>query len=103
MTWYLATSGFYYRTPVGGLAFIPMSDGSKVTLNTDDPGYFISGMMNTMLPPVAATGAFTPQELAQFMINAFDAAWLPRDPRHPHLQPCDEPDPEVAADPETES
>lgn len=35
LTWYLATSGFYYRTPVGGLASIPMSDGSKVTLNTD--------------------------------------------------------------------
>ena len=52
--------------------------GLKVTMNTDDPGYFISGTMNTMLPPVAATGAFTPQELGQFMINAFDAAWLPR-------------------------
>lgn len=35
LTWYLATSGFYYRTPVGGLTSIPMPDGSKVTLNTD--------------------------------------------------------------------
>jgi len=59
--------------------------GLKVTLNTDDPGYFISGAMNNMLPPVAATGAFTKEELSQFMINAFDAAWLPRDMRDAHI------------------
>jgi adenosine deaminase len=59
--------------------------GLKVTLNTDDPGYFISGMMNNMLPPVAATGAFTPAELGQFMINAFDAAWLPRATRDRYI------------------
>jgi adenosine deaminase len=59
--------------------------GLRVTLNTDDPGYFISGMMNTMLPPVAATGAFTPRELGQFMINAFDAAWLPREVRDGYI------------------
>jgi adenine deaminase len=59
--------------------------GLKVTLNTDDPGYFISGMMNNMLPPVAATGAFTRAELGQFMINAFDAAWLPRATRNRHI------------------
>lgn len=35
LTWYFATSGYDYRTPVGGLASIPMPDGSKVTLNTD--------------------------------------------------------------------
>src|SRR5262245_26861786 len=28
-------SGASYRTPVGGLASVPVSDGSKVTLNTD--------------------------------------------------------------------
>jgi adenosine deaminase len=59
--------------------------GLKVTLNTDDPGYFISGMMNAMLPPVAASGGFTPHELGQFMINAFDAAWLPRDERDRYI------------------
>lgn len=33
------------------------------------------------------------------------ATWLPHDPHHPHLEPCDEPEPEAvaAADPETES
>src|SRR5262245_3007071 len=60
--------------------------GLKVTMNTDDPGYFISGMMNTMLPPVAAAGAFTPEELGQFMINAFGAAWLPRDARDGYIR-----------------
>jgi transmembrane sensor len=34
-TWYSRTPGPYYRTPVGGLASVPMTDGSKVTLNTD--------------------------------------------------------------------
>jgi transmembrane sensor len=33
--WYLWPSGSSYRTPVGGLALVPMRDGSKVTLNTD--------------------------------------------------------------------
>lgn len=59
--------------------------GLKVTMNTDDPGYFISGMMNTMLPPVAAAGNFTKAELGDFMINAFDAAWLPRADRDAYI------------------
>lgn len=33
--WYLWPVGPSYRTPVGGLASVPMSDGSKITLNTD--------------------------------------------------------------------
>jgi adenosine deaminase len=60
--------------------------GLKVTLNTDDPGYFISGTMNHMLPPVAEEGKFSPAELAQFMIHAFDAAWLPRAERDGYIQ-----------------
>lgn len=35
LTWYVSTSGPYYHTPVGGIASVPMSDGSKVTLNTE--------------------------------------------------------------------
>lgn len=35
LTWYVSTRGPYYDTPVGGLASVPMTDGSKVTLNTD--------------------------------------------------------------------
>lgn len=33
--WYLWPAGASYRTPVGGLAAVPMSDGSRITLNTD--------------------------------------------------------------------
>jgi transmembrane sensor len=32
---YLRSGGPSYQTPVGGVAFVPMTDGSKVTLNTD--------------------------------------------------------------------
>ena len=60
--------------------------GLPVTLNTDDPGYFISGMMNDMLPPVAALGAFSAADLAQFMINAFAAAWLSREKRDGYIE-----------------
>lgn len=34
-TWLLWPGAASYRTPVGGLASVPMVDGSKVTLNTD--------------------------------------------------------------------
>lgn len=34
-TWYLQMRGPVYRTAVGGLASVPMQDGSRVTLNTD--------------------------------------------------------------------
>jgi transmembrane sensor len=35
VTLYVGHSGSVYRTPVGGITSLPMSDGSKVTLNTD--------------------------------------------------------------------
>lgn len=35
VAWYVWPTGPNYSTPVGGLASVPMSDGSKVTLNTD--------------------------------------------------------------------
>lgn len=35
VAWYFWLTGPDYSTPVGGLASVPMSDGSKVTLNTD--------------------------------------------------------------------
>lgn len=33
--WMLWPAGSSYQTPIGGVAFVPMADGSKVTLNTD--------------------------------------------------------------------
>lgn len=35
IAWYSWLSDSTYRTPVGGIAQVPMSDGSQVTLNTD--------------------------------------------------------------------
>jgi transmembrane sensor len=35
LLWHMQTSASSYRTPVGGTASVPMSDGSRVTLNTD--------------------------------------------------------------------
>lgn len=35
VVWYVWPAGSDYSTPVGGLASVPMSDGSKITLNTD--------------------------------------------------------------------
>jgi transmembrane sensor len=35
VAWLVWPGGPHYSTPVGGLASVPMSDGSKVTLNTD--------------------------------------------------------------------
>jgi adenosine deaminase len=60
--------------------------GLKVTVNTDDPGLFSSGTLGTLLPPVAATGNFMPADMAAFMINAFEAAWLPADQRAAYVE-----------------
>jgi transmembrane sensor len=35
ITWYAWPIGPSYRTPIGGIASVPMNDGSKITLNTD--------------------------------------------------------------------
>jgi transmembrane sensor len=35
VAWHVWETGPDYSTPVGGLSFVPMPDGSKVTLNTD--------------------------------------------------------------------
>ena len=50
--------------------------GLKVTLNSDDPGLFASGTMGKMLPAVMVAGGFSEAEMGQFMINAFEGAWL---------------------------
>lgn len=55
--------------------------GLKVTLNSDDPGLFPSSTLGRMLPAVAVAGGFSDQEMGQFMINAFQGAWLDKDKR----------------------
>jgi adenosine deaminase len=55
--------------------------GLKVTLNTDDPGLFLSGTLGTLLPPVAAAGNFSPADMSRLMIHAFESAFLPAQQR----------------------
>ncbi len=50
--------------------------GLKVTLNSDDPGLFASATLGSMLPAVMVAGGFTRAEMGQFMINAFEGAWI---------------------------
>ena len=50
--------------------------GLKVTLNSDDPGLFASATLGRMLPAVMVAGGFTRAEIGQFMINAFEGAWI---------------------------
>ncbi len=64
--------------------------GLTVTLNTDDPGLFASGTLGTLLPPVAGAGDFTPGEMAQFMIHAFESAWLPAKQRARYVREVEE-------------
>jgi transmembrane sensor len=35
ISWYGSARGPYYRTPIGSIASVPMTDGSEITLNTD--------------------------------------------------------------------
>ncbi|MSQ73444.1 MAG: adenosine deaminase [Betaproteobacteria bacterium] len=55
--------------------------GLKVTLNSDDPGVFVSGTLGSMLPPVAATGDFGESDLVRLMLNAFEGSWASREQR----------------------
>lgn len=55
--------------------------GLKVTLNSDDPGLFSSGTLGRMLPAVAVAGDFSDREMGEFMISAFEGAWIDRELR----------------------
>lgn len=50
--------------------------GLSVSLNSDDPGYFISGYMNNLLEGVAIDGNMGQAEVAAFVRKGFEAAWI---------------------------
>jgi adenosine deaminase len=60
--------------------------GIVVTVNSDDPGYFASSTMGTMLTEIGRAGLFTEAEIAQFMVNAFEFSWAPVATRKRHMQ-----------------
>lgn len=60
--------------------------GLKVSMHTDDPGYFASGYMNGMLTAVARHGALGREVLLQYMRNAFESAWCSPGTRDRYLR-----------------
>ena len=63
--------------------------GLSVSMNTDDPGYFVSGYMNNMLAAVATAGALSEADLSTYMRDAFSAAWLPDSEKSRYLTMVD--------------
>ena len=64
--------------------------GLKVTLNTDDPAEFTSEYMNRTLIGAVEGSGYTKEDLVQFMRNAFDGSWLPRDRKDMYIASLEE-------------
>jgi adenosine deaminase len=60
--------------------------GLKVTLNSDDPAEFNSGLMNQLLIGAVEGSGYTKGDVVQFMINAFDGSWLPQTSKDRYLE-----------------
>ncbi len=56
-----------------------------VTINSDDPEEFASRYLTNILIAVQREGAFSAQEMTQFMRNAFKGSWMPDDARKANL------------------
>ena len=51
--------------------------GVNVTLNSDDPAQFESGYLTELLISVQKASGYSKKDMTKFIINAFEAAWLP--------------------------
>lgn len=60
--------------------------GLRVCLNTDEPEEFASRYLTNTMQQVQKHGAFSAEEMTQFMRNAFDGAWISDDQRRRHLR-----------------
>ena len=60
--------------------------GICVTLNSDDPAQFESGYLNELLISVQKASGYSKADIAKFMINAFEAAWLPREEKDTYIK-----------------
>ena len=63
--------------------------GLRVTANTDDPGLFASGYLTNLLIGIQEASSYTRTEMARFMRNAFDGAWISDDERSRFLDRLD--------------
>lgn len=64
--------------------------GLKVTLNTDDPAEFTSGYMNRTLIGAVEGSGYSKGDIVQFMRNAFDGSWLPRERKNTYIASLEE-------------
>jgi adenine deaminase len=60
--------------------------GICVTLNSDDPAQFESGYLNELLISVQQASGYSKADMTRFMINAFEAAWLPREVKDNYVE-----------------
>jgi adenine deaminase len=60
--------------------------GLKVTLNTDDPAEFNSGYMNKLLIGAVERSDYSKDDLVQFMVNAFNGAWLTQEKKDRYIK-----------------
>lgn len=61
----------------------------RVTINSDDPGLFLSGTVGGMLSPVAATADFNAADLVRLMANAIEGSWASSDQKRAFLKQLD--------------
>ena len=53
----------------------------RVTANTDDPGLFASGYLTNLLIGIQEASGYTRTEMARFIRNAFEGAWITNEER----------------------
>ena len=56
-----------------------------MTLNTDDPAEFDTGYLTNLITEVQAASDYSMRDLVQFMQNAFEGSWLPREQKDIYL------------------
>ena len=71
-----APNGERYATPVGGLASVPMPDGSNVTLNTDNR-LMSRTTMSQEFEAAAETFGLSLEDFERITINAMKSSFLP--------------------------
>ena len=57
-----------------------------MTLNSDDPAQFESGYLTGLLLSVQQASGYSKGDMVQFMLNAFEAAWLPQHEKDAYIK-----------------
>ena len=60
--------------------------GMCVTLNSDDPAQFESGYLTELLISVQHASGYSKADMAKFMINAFEAAWISDEEKDAYIE-----------------